>query len=163
MELEYMTDSHMFKPLLSLSHRARPHIQLELSMRSELTAISSFVGSFMGFLKRCRCALGIEREVEVALREALANAVVHGNQRDPDKKVYVSCRCETDGVSLVIRDEGQGFEVNAVPNPIAPGHIESDHGRGIYLMRALMDVVRFEGGGTAVYMRKKCARRNQPL
>jgi serine/threonine-protein kinase RsbW len=147
----------MFKSLFRLSHHTRPHIQLELSMRSEVTAISPFADSFMHFIKRCRCALGIEREVEVALREALANAVVHGNHKDPRKQVYVSCRCETDAVSLVIRDEGQGFDVDAVPDPTAPSHIESDHGRGIYLMRALMDEVRFEGGGTAVYMRKKFA------
>ena len=152
-----MSERQMFNPPLCLSHRARPHIQVELSMRSEVTAISPFADSFMHFIKRCRCALGIEREIEVALREALANAVVHGNQKDPGKRVYVSCCCETDGVSLVVRDEGQGFDVNAVPDPTAPGHIESDHGRGIYLMRALMDEVRFERGGTVVYMRKKSA------
>ncbi len=154
-----MSERHMFKSLLRLSHHTRPHIQLELSMRSEVTAISPFADSFVHFIKRCRCALGIEREIEVALREAPANAVVHGNKKDPGKRVYVSCCCETDGVSLVVRDEGQGFDVNAVPDPTAPGHIESDHGRGIYLMRALMDEVRFEGDGAVVYMRKKCARR----
>jgi serine/threonine-protein kinase RsbW len=78
-------------------------------MRSEVTAISPFADSFMHFIKKCRCVLGVEREVEVALREALANAVVHGNHKDPRKRVYVSCCCETDGVSLVIRDEGQAL------------------------------------------------------
>jgi hypothetical protein len=77
-----MSERHMFNLPLCLSHRARPHIQLELSMRSEVAAISPFADSFMRFIKGCRCALGIEREIEVALREALANAVVHGNQTE---------------------------------------------------------------------------------
>jgi serine/threonine-protein kinase RsbW len=158
-----MSARHMFQPSLRLSHRERPHIQLELSMRSEITAISPFADSFMHFIKKCRCVLGVEREVEVALREALANAVVHGNHKDPRKRVYVSCCCETDGVSLVIRDEGQGFDLNEIPDPTAPGRIEADHGRGIYLMRALMDEVRFERGGAAVYMSKKAARRKEKV
>jgi serine/threonine-protein kinase RsbW len=157
-----MSQRRKSKPLLRLSHREAPHIQLELSMRSEVTAISSFADGVMHVLKRFRCALGIEGEVEVALREALANAVVHGNQQDPCKQVHVTCRCETDGVSLVIRDEGQGFDINKVPDPTTPGHIELDHGRGIHLMRTLMDEVRFQRGGTAVYMRKKSAQNSPP-
>jgi serine/threonine-protein kinase RsbW len=58
-------------------------------------------------------------------------------------------------VSLTVRDEGQGFDTNALPDPTAPGAIESSHGRGIYLMKALMDDVHFEDGGAIVHMRKK--------
>jgi anti-sigma regulatory factor (Ser/Thr protein kinase) len=59
------------------------------------------------------------------------------------------------GISVVVKDEGHGFDTNAVQDPTAPGAIESNHGRGIYLMKALMDEVRFEQSGAVVYMRKK--------
>ena len=55
---------------------------------------------------------------------------------------------------MMIRDEGAGFDIRAVPDPTAPEHRMSTHGRGIYLMRALMDEVSFEEGGTVVCMRK---------
>jgi serine/threonine-protein kinase RsbW len=133
-----------------------PCIQMELSLPSEVAAISLFVDKLMLLIKKCRCAPGHETDIEIALREALDNAVIHGNHEDPRKHVYVSCRCEAEEeVSIVVKDEGQGFDSNAVPDPTAPGAIESSHGRGIYLMKALMDDVRFEHGGTAVYMRKK--------
>jgi serine/threonine-protein kinase RsbW len=86
----------------------------------------------------------------------LNNAVIHGSHDDPRKRVHVSCRCEAEEeVSIVVKDEGSGFDTNAVQDPTAPGVIESSHGRGICLMTALMDEVRFEQGGTVVHMRKK--------
>jgi serine/threonine-protein kinase RsbW len=131
-----------------------PCIQMELP--SEVTAISPSVDKLMLLIKRCRCAPGSEIDIEIALREALENAVIHGNHRDPGKHVYVSCRCEAgEEVSITVRDEGQGFDSNALPDPTAPGAIESSHGRGIYLMKALMDEVHFEDGGAVVHMRKK--------
>jgi serine/threonine-protein kinase RsbW len=108
----------------------------------------------MQLIRKCRWVPGSEEDIEIALREALANAVIHGNHGDPGKQVYVGCRGGTDEVSIVIRDEGQGFDIHAVPDPTTPENIASNHGRGIYLMRTLMDEVRFERGGTVVYMRK---------
>ena len=88
------------------------------------------------------------------MREALANAIIHGNHENPRKRVYVRFRCEPDEVSLAVKDEGRGFDINKMANPTAPENIGSVHGRGIYLMRALMDEVRFEEGGVVVHMRK---------
>jgi serine/threonine-protein kinase RsbW len=94
----------------------------------------------------------------MALHEALLNAIVHGNHEDPAKQVCVRCRCGIDEVSIVIRDEGQGFDPNEVPDPTAPENIQSTHGRGIYLMKKLMDEVRFEQGGAVVYLRKSAGK-----
>jgi serine/threonine-protein kinase RsbW len=113
----------------------------------------------MHLIRKCQWVHGNEEEIEIALREALANAVVHGNHEDPGKQVYVNCRCGTDEVSFVIRDEGQGYDIDELPDPTAPENISSSHGRGIYLMKNLMDEVHFEGGGAVVYMRK-CAGEN---
>jgi serine/threonine-protein kinase RsbW len=90
------------------------------------------------------------------VHEALANAVIHGNQLDPNKRVCVACRCYTDGeVSIAIRDQGRGFDSGSIPDPTAPENQLSSHGRGIYLMRASMDEVHFDEGGLVVRMRKK--------
>jgi serine/threonine-protein kinase RsbW len=90
------------------------------------------------------------------VREALTNAVVHGNREDPNKLVFVTSRCSEDGeVSITVRDEGQGFDSRAVPDPTVPENLLSSHGRGIYVMRKLMDEVSFEQNGTVLKMRKR--------
>ena len=131
-----------------------PCIELERSLPSEVSAISPFVDKLMRLIRKCGCAAEGESDVEIALREALANAIIHGNHENPRKRVYVRFRCEPDEVSLAVKDEGRGFDINKMANPTAPENIGSVHGRGIYLMRALMDEVRFEEGGVVVHMRK---------
>src|SRR6266853_2784652 len=93
----------------------------------------------------------------MALREATANAVIHGSGEKSYKRayVYVGCRCYLDGeVSITVRDEGQGFNSEEVANPTTPENLRFTHGRGIYLMKRLMDKVSFEDGGSAVRMQK---------
>ena len=131
-----------------------PHIALECSLPSEVTAISPFVDSLMSLLRNSGCVLEGESDVEVALREALANAIIHGNREDRRKYVHITCRCDSNEVSIAVKDEGEGFDVNSVPDPTAPENIGSVHGRGILVMKALMDEVRFEEGGVVVHMRK---------
>jgi serine/threonine-protein kinase RsbW len=102
----------------------------------------------MFFIRKCRCIPGNEIDVEISLREALANAVVHGNHEDPRKHVYIACVCMPGKeVSMLIRDEGKGFRSNEFSDPTSPAQLEATHGRGLYLMRALMDDVHFERGG----------------
>jgi anti-sigma regulatory factor (Ser/Thr protein kinase) len=130
------------------------HIALEHSLPSEVTAISPFVDRLMLLLRKCGCVPEGVSDVEVALREALANAIIHGNHEDRRKHVHVTSRCEPDEVSITVKDEGKGFDINNVPNPTAPENIGSAHGRGIHMMKSLMDEVRFEEGGVVVHMRK---------
>ena len=80
----------------------------------------------------------------------------HGNCENPSKRVYVECRCYIDGeISITVRDEGPGFDSNAVPNPTTSEGRLSNHGRGIYLMKTLMDEVFFEESGTVVHLQMK--------
>jgi serine/threonine-protein kinase RsbW len=134
-------------------HRG-PHIALECSLPSEVTAISPFVDKLMPLLRNCGCVAEGVSDVEIALREAMANAIIHGNHEDRRKHVHVICRCEPGEVSIAVKDEGKGFDVNNVPDPTAPENIGSVHGRGIHVMKALMDEVRFEEGGVVLHMRK---------
>jgi serine/threonine-protein kinase RsbW len=108
----------------------------------------------MHLIRKCQWVSGNEEELEIALREALENAVIHGNHEDPGKQVYVSCRGGSDEVSIVVRDEGQGFNPVDFPDPATPENIKSTHGRGIYLIKTLMDEVRLERGGTVVNIRR---------
>ena len=135
-----------------------PCIELERSLPSEVAAISPFVDKLMLLIRKCGCVPEGESDVEIALREALANAIVHGNHENPRKHVYVRCHCEPDEVSIAVQDEGRGFDINKLADPTGPENIGSVHGRGIYLMKALMDEVRFEEGGVVVRMRKSAGK-----
>ena len=138
-------------------------MELRLLLPSEVSAVSPFVDRAMRFVARFRPNDGNEADIEIALREALANAVIHGNREDLHKRVLVGIRCSADGeVLITIRDEGSGFDDGAVPDPTAPENLTASSGRGIYLMRACMDEVWFEDGGTAVYMRKNVSKLPEP-
>ena len=130
-------------------------VEFTYSLPSDVEMVSPFIDQLMRKINILRGMDGSEVDIEVALREALLNAVVHGNKEDPGKHIHLRVRCRADGeVSMVIRDEGAGFEVDSLPDPTAPEQLMSTHGRGIYLMRALMDEVSFDEGGTVVHMRK---------
>lgn len=140
---------------LSPAFHSVPFVELRQSLPSQIAIISPFVDQLMRFIARFRTPDGTELNIEAALHEALANAVVHGNREDPGKIVSVACRCTTDGeVSLTVQDEGEGFDTAAVVDPTTPENRLLPRGRGIYLMKALMDDVCFEQGGAVVYMHK---------
>jgi len=139
----------------SLSLHSAPFIGLRNVLPSDVNVISPFIDQLMPFISRFR-GEGNKFEIELALREALVNAIIHGNQNDHRKRVYVNCRCTTAGeVSLTVEDEGNGFEHSAVPDPTALDNRLRTNGRGIYLIRTLMDEVDFKQGGSVVHMRKK--------
>lgn len=136
-----------------------PFIELRLNVPSRAAAISPVADRVRRFITDLtlsnHASYGVD-EIETALREALSNAIVHGNHEMPGKRAYVVCRCSMDGeVSLRIRDEGVGFDSRAVEDPTTPVNLLRTHGRGIYLMKALMDEVSFEEHGTVVQMRKR--------
>ena len=139
----------------SAGRHADPLFEIEAWMPSEIKAISPLVDRLMRLIEGSQCVCGEEPAVELALDEALDNAVVHGNRMDRQKLVQVLCRCEPGkGISVVVKDQGQGFDPSAVPDPTAPENIGAEHGRGIWLMKSVMDEVSFERGGTEVRMRK---------
>jgi serine/threonine-protein kinase RsbW len=140
--------------------RPAPFVELQNSLPSRITAISPYIDQLMrfinGFIKKLGAVEESEMDIEMALREALANAVIHGNHEDPHKRIHVTCRCQKDGeVSITVRDKGDGFDGPPVPDPTDPHMRLLPNGRGIHIMRALMDEVSFEEHGNVVHMRKK--------
>lgn len=94
--------------------------------------------------------------IELALREALANAILHGNGGNRRKRVRVECYQQPDGVLvLVVRDSGRGFNAAETKDPTHPDNIFRDHGRGIFLIRHFMDDVEFRRGGREIRMKKR--------
>jgi serine/threonine-protein kinase RsbW len=133
-------------------------LEIEARMPSEVEAISPLVDRLIRLIEESQFMPGDELHIEMAVREAVKNAVVHGNRLDPSKLVQIRCRCEVGkGVSIVVKDEGEGFNPEAVPDPLAPENLEAEHGRGILLMKFWMDEVSFEQGGTEVHMRKRAS------
>ena len=103
----------------------------------DLDQLMRLIRLFMG---RFGIAKDTEGEIEIAISEALANAVIHGNHEDAAKHVYVICRCSMAGdVVIIVRDEGEGFDGGTVPGLTEPIRLFLTSGRGLYLMRAEMD------------------------
>jgi len=88
----------------------------------------------------------------VALSEALANAIQYGNRGDRSKRVTVRVLFGKTAIEMEVTDEGAGFDPQAVNDPTAPGRLESPDGRGIFLIRRLVDEVRFNDKGNAICM-----------
>jgi len=95
--------------------------------------------------------------VSMALREALANAIKHGNKLNPDTRVGVDMEVAGHELRIEVRDEGEGFDVEALADPTEPDNVLRQSGRGIFYMRHFMDEVNFSttgGGGTRVELVK---------
>jgi len=130
--------------------------RLDVTIPANVNAISPVVDGVLQLAKEMRCAEGHEYEVEIALRESLANAIVHGCKGDATKKIECCVACEgSSEIVIIVRDPGEGFKPESVPSPLSGENVYSTHGRGIYLINQLMDEVRFDAQGTAIQMRKK--------
>lgn len=98
----------------------------------------------------------------LAVREAVANGVLHGNRQQEGKRVEVSLELDSEQLAVEVSDEGRGFDPAAVPDPLAPENLMKPNGRGIFLMRNLMDEVKFHfcrRRGTVVRMTKSVVAR----
>jgi serine/threonine-protein kinase RsbW len=155
MEIAAMVHTQSLSPLPRNAHSV-PFIELRQSFPSKVAAISPFVEQLMRFILKFRSADGTETDIEMALHEALVNSVIHGNGENSCTLVYVGCRCYMDGeISITVRDQGRGFDSSEVLDPTFPENLLFTHGRGIYLMKTLMDEVSFEEGGAVVTLRKR--------
>jgi serine/threonine-protein kinase RsbW len=130
-------------------------MKLKVALAAEREAVDPVVQSVMDVVRGMQCATGKEHDIELALTEALANAVVHGAKEDPNKIVECIVACDEErGMLIVVRDPGQGFDPASIPNCCQGENIYSNHGRGIFLINQLMDEVAFHNGGTEIHMIK---------
>jgi serine/threonine-protein kinase RsbW len=131
-------------------------LKLSVTLSADRDAVDPVVRSVMDAVREMKCAPGHEDDIELALTEALANAVVHGAKNDPSKIIECDVACdENRGILIVVRDPGTGFDPTQIANPCHGENIYASHGRGIYLINQLMDEVQFHKNGTEIHMLKR--------
>ncbi len=131
-------------------------LELRIKLAANRGAVDPVVQSVMKMVRQIKCANGKEDAVELALSEALANAVVHGAKADPSKIVECDVACnQSQGILIVVREPGSGFDPSHVPSPLFGQNIYAGNGRGIYLINQLMDHVEFHRNGAEIRMRTR--------
>jgi len=128
---------------------------LDLCVPGDSNAIGIVTDTIVQALEEFGIAEEKRLEIQLAVQEALANAVVHGCKNDSTEEVR--CRVQADdsgGVMITVTDPGPGFSPERLPDPKKAERLQADHGRGVYLIRQLMDEVSFHNGGRQIIMRK---------
>lgn len=106
------------------------------------------------FIDNAKDQLNITDEIYgnivISLTEAVNNAIVHGNKNDKNQMVTISLDVEDNNLKFLVSDEGRGFDPDSIPDPTSPENIETETGRGIFLMKHLSDEVNFITPGNKV-------------
>jgi len=113
------------------------------------------------FVEKKLKKLGLDKDqvadMAISVTETVNNAIVHGNKNDPAKKVFLRLKSDRSSITIEVEDEGQGFEPCCLPSPITEENLLKEVGRGIFIVRSLMDKVDFafkKEGGTVVSLTK---------
>ena len=130
----------------------------ELSLPSRIETVAVAAAAVAEFVSRARISEDAAFGIDMAVREAVTNAVLHGNKKDDSKFVDITLKSLPDAVEISVHDQGPGFNPNEVPDPTAEENILKTSGRGIFFMRSFMDEVDWlirPQGGTTVRMLKR--------
>jgi serine/threonine-protein kinase RsbW len=131
-------------------------LRVRVTLAAERKSVDPVVAQVMESIRQTNCVNGKADAIELALQEALANAVVHGAKEDPTKIVECLVACDEErGVLIIVRDPGEGFDPKAIPTCTVGENLYSNHGRGIFLINQLMDEVQFHKNGTEIHMVKR--------
>src|SRR5438270_7440083 len=131
-------------------------LRVRVTLAADRRSVDPVVAQVMDSVRELKCMDGKEDAIELALQEALANAVVHGAKEDPSKIVECIVACDDQrGVLIIVRDPGEGFDPRGIPTCTMGENLYSNHGRGIFLINQLMDEVQFRKNGTEIHMVKR--------
>src|SRR4029450_11550548 len=129
-----------------------------LVLPSHIEAVADAAAAVTDFIRNCGASEELAFGIEMAVREAVRNAMVHGNHEDESKSVEVIFNCHDNELEIEVRDQGEGFDPASVPDPTNAENLLKTSGRGIFLMRTFMDEIEWRNrpeGGTAVRMTKR--------
>lgn len=126
-----------------------------VTIPSDLRAAKEPEARILAELQRCGYESDTIFAIKLAFEEAITNAVKHGNRNDASKRVVVRYYVDPQRVVIMVRDEGNGFCPERVPDPTADENLERPCGRGLMLMSAYMNEVRFSRSGNEVWMLKE--------
>jgi serine/threonine-protein kinase RsbW len=133
------------------TRRSATNEELVLELPTDIRSIEHAVDYVMERCSACdRQARRLDFNFRVGLTEALSNAMLYGNSRDPSKCVLVEVALQSGRLEARITDQGAGFDPNGVPDPTAPENLSKPCGRGLFLMRQLLDEVSFNDQGNQV-------------
>ena len=141
----------------SFYRRTVRETETKFSISSKIEAIDGAVQKATAFASEAGFADDALFAIDMAVREALANAVKHGNKLDESKAVEITLVSDGEVLEILIRDFGEGFDVREVPDPTNPENLLKASGRGILFMHNFVDKVEWAaaaGGGTVVKMTK---------
>jgi serine/threonine-protein kinase RsbW len=135
---------------MATSPRA-PADDLVLELPSDVRSIERAVEYVIGRCPKCaEEARRLNLNFRVGLTEALSNAMLYGNHRDPTKRVLLEIAFLQECIEARVTDQGDGFDPAAVPDPTSPENLTKPCGRGLFLMRKLLDEVRYNDMGNQV-------------
>ncbi|HTV08165.1 MAG TPA: ATP-binding protein [Candidatus Aquilonibacter sp.] len=115
----------------------------EVVLPSELSTVDAIEAKSEEFARKAGFDEDTASQISMISREAAANAVLHGNRKDPNKRVRAKFSLTSENLTIQVADEGEGFDSSAIPDPLSPEGLLKPSGRGIFLMRAIMDEVNF--------------------
>jgi serine/threonine-protein kinase RsbW len=130
----------------------------ELVLPSRVEAVADAAAAAAQVMSRAEIGDEAAFGIDMAVREAVTNAVLHGNQQDEAKTVEVTFTTSPEAIEITVRDRGEGFNPDNVPDPTDARNLLKTSGRGIFFMRSFMDEVEWSHhpeGGTLVRMSKK--------
>jgi serine/threonine-protein kinase RsbW len=130
----------------------------ELRFASSIEAVNEAATAVSEFLSRAGVSEDVVFGIEMAVREAVTNAVLHGNKLDETKFTEVSLKTSPGVFDITVHDQGTGFNPSDIPDPTKEENLLKTSGRGIFFMRNFMDEVEWSTrpkGGTTVHMTKK--------
>lgn len=127
----------------------------ECSIPSDMNAAHHLIEQVMEQLQKTDWSSKEQFAINLALEEALVNAIQHGNHSSPDKQVHFNCRLSKEKFYVRIEDEGEGFDPEAVPDPTDEEHIMVASGRGVLLIRSFVSRVRWNDRGNVLEFEKE--------
>ena len=132
-----------------------------MTLESELSSVDPVESKAEALARDAGFDEDTASQIAMVVREAVINAILHGNKKDPAKQVHWSYELSDEALKFKIADEGAGLDPDSVPDPLAPENILRSSGRGIFLMKAIMDEVHFHqlNPGTEIEMIKYRAKK----
>jgi serine/threonine-protein kinase RsbW len=120
-----------------------PELHEALTLPSTLSTVEVVEAKATEYAQKAGFDEDTGSQIAMVSREAAVNAVLHGNKKDPAKQVRATFELTSEDLTIKVADEGEGFDPSTIPDPLSPEGLLKPSGRGVFLMRAIMDEVNF--------------------
>ncbi len=133
--------------------------KIKITIPSRLEELKNIEKLSCKVSKKMRLTEDERNNLSIAITEAVGNAIIHGNKKDPEKKVSITLKLTDDRIVVEVKDQGKGFDPDSLADPRDPKNLLKENGRGIFILKTLMDKVTYsfspEGTTLTFIMKKK--------